>query len=104
MIMTNLADGYSINRVILVAAFLALTFTSSISCGSATTVEANEAVDQSCSAMEAVTDLDVTTYMKSHDPEESPTTINAVFDVEVSGDNWRAVVTFEDDDDPFSEP
>ncbi len=96
--MSNLTSLASVKTGLLLAAVVALASIAFISCDPATTVAAQVAVEESCSQMSAITDLDVTTHMTYHDPEETPRTINAVFDVEVSGDDWQVFMTFKEGD------
>ena len=89
--MTNLAEGDSINRVILIATFLALTSMGFLSCG--VSISAQEIVEESCSRMDAVNDFDVTTQVSSYEPGDPPVLLKGVINAEVSGDDFRAVMT-----------
>ena len=93
---TKLAEAGSSKKVVLLTVVLALASVPFVSCGSAATVEAQEAVEQACTQMDAVTDLDVATRMESYDSEEPPHNKQGEFRIEVSGDDWRGVMIVRD--------
>lgn len=94
--MNNAETINSFRKLILLAAVLTLASMLLTTCGSATTADAQEVVEQSCSKMDALTDLDVTTQMESYDSEEPPHNIQGKLNIEVSGDDWRSVMTLND--------